>query len=219
MSFLYSRQIHALASLWRLFRGRKWNPSRKRLDSYDYCVEQHVVGSLLFTPLLLLLPTTSVFYMFFTILYTTISFICFMIEITISILRATPYAEVLLWLRFPSGVWIEIMPCQPTFSSSKHGLDQKITSDITNRDPETLVSLLHSNYATLGQVIAPSYRHLLQRTNLFSGMPSAYGVLSGQRIPTTVQVNLPPSLPWMCVSCREFWRLCLNAVLACRLSQ
>ncbi|KAK3160105.1 hypothetical protein QOZ80_1BG0055240 [Eleusine coracana subsp. coracana] len=42
ISLIYSSQIHTVASLWRLFRGRKWNPLRQRLDSYDYTVEQHV---------------------------------------------------------------------------------------------------------------------------------------------------------------------------------
>ncbi|XWS13536.1 hypothetical protein CRYUN_Cryun36dG0045000 [Craigia yunnanensis] len=73
ISILYSQQLHVLAALWRPFRGRKWNPLRQRLDSFDYTVKQHVVGSLLFTPLLLLLPTISVFYIFFTIMNTAIS--------------------------------------------------------------------------------------------------------------------------------------------------
>lgn len=111
-------------------------------------MEQHVVGSLLFTPLLLLLPTTSVFYIFFTILNTTICCICILIEITISILHATPYADILLWVtrrrRFPSGVWFKII-------SGCHGLDQRKTTDPVNkRVLQTVVSLLHSNYATLG---------------------------------------------------------------------
>ncbi|CAA2998474.1 Phosphatidylinositol N-acetylglucosaminyltransferase subunit Q [Olea europaea subsp. europaea] len=80
LSLIYSQQIQAIAALWRLFRGRKWNSLRQRLDSYDYSVEQHVVGSLLFTLLLLLLPTTSAFYIFFTILKTAVSFICMVVE-------------------------------------------------------------------------------------------------------------------------------------------
>jgi hypothetical protein len=40
-------------------RGREWNPLRQRLDSFDYTVRQHIVGSLLFTPLLLLFSILS----------------------------------------------------------------------------------------------------------------------------------------------------------------
>ncbi|OAY66976.1 Phosphatidylinositol N-acetylglucosaminyltransferase subunit Q, partial [Ananas comosus] len=126
ISFLYSQQIQVLASLWRLFRGRKWNPLRQRLDSYDYTVEQHVVGSLLFTPILLLLPTTSAFYIFFTMLNSMITSICIMVEIMISFLHATPYAEVIFWLtmrrRFPSGIWFETTQASSKHSSADYGL-------------------------------------------------------------------------------------------------
>lgn len=92
------------------------NPLRLRLDSYDYTVEQHVVGSLLFTPLLLLLPTTCVFYIFFTIVNTSIRVTRVLIEVLISIIHETPYVKVLLWLvrptRFPAGIWFEIASCK-----------------------------------------------------------------------------------------------------------
>ncbi|XP_020272581.1 uncharacterized protein LOC109847759 isoform X2 [Asparagus officinalis] len=211
MSLLYSQQIQALASLWRLFRGRKWNPLRQRLDSYDYTVEQHVVGALFFTPLLLLLPTTSVFYIFFTILNAIVCFTCIVIEISISILHATPYAELLLWVarkkRFSSGIWFEIM-------SGHHGLDKRQTSDTWNiRVPNTVISLLHANYATIVQIVSPSYRNLFQRLKPLIGGPSVFGILSGQRIPASLQIDHRQALPWMQISCWEYWRVCHSAVL------
>ncbi|EPS73627.1 hypothetical protein M569_01133, partial [Genlisea aurea] len=116
LSLVYSAQIQALAALWRIFRGRKWNPLRCRFDSYDYTVEEHVVGSLLFTPILLLLPTTSAFYVFFTILHTSLIFIYAVVDAAISILHSTPYAEIFLWLkrrqRFPSGIWFDVLSSQ-----------------------------------------------------------------------------------------------------------
>ena len=63
---LYSLQVSALASLWRLFRGKKWNVLRQRVDSATYDVNQLFIGTLLFTILLFLLPTTSLFYTVFT---------------------------------------------------------------------------------------------------------------------------------------------------------
>ncbi|CAI9274879.1 unnamed protein product [Lactuca saligna] len=96
ISLIYSRQIQATTALWRLFRGQKWNPLRERLDSYDYTVEQHIVGSLLFTPLLLVLPTTSAFYMSFTIMYTTIGFILMIIEIFSVDLKESVGSDVLV---------------------------------------------------------------------------------------------------------------------------
>jgi len=110
---LYASQLRALAALWRLFRARKRNPLRGRQDTYECTVEQLVVGSLMFTPLLLLLPTTSVFYTFFTLIYSILSIVRLCLQYLILILQLFPYAEVALWLlqpkRFPSGVWFKAL--------------------------------------------------------------------------------------------------------------
>ncbi|KAJ6747560.1 N-ACETYLGLUCOSAMINYL TRANSFERASE COMPONENT FAMILY PROTEIN / GPI1 FAMILY PROTEIN [Salix koriyanagi] len=178
ISLLYSWQIQALAALWRLFRGRKWNPLRQRLDSYHYTVKQHIVGSLLFTPLLLLLPTTSVFYMFFTILSTAIAFTCILIEITISMIHSTPYIKIFLWLmrrrRFPSGIWFEIASCQN--DSLEFACHDKVCSSSEKsyrnnnrgRDRSTImVSVLRSNFLSIGESLLYFsfncyYLHLMQ---------------------------------------------------------
>jgi len=140
------------------------NPLRQRLDSFDYTVKQHIVGSLLFTPLLLLLPTTSVFYIFFSIVDTTINLICILIEVTISIIHATPYIKIFLWLtrpgRFPCGIWLEICDCQSNhtastnrdfaneINSSKESLHLK---NFNREKSSILVSILHSNYLSIGE--------------------------------------------------------------------
>ena len=54
-----------LSSLWRLFRGKKWNVLRKRVDSASFDVDQLFVGTLLFTVLLFLLPTVALYYVVF----------------------------------------------------------------------------------------------------------------------------------------------------------
>ncbi|GLJ28900.1 hypothetical protein SUGI_0569890 [Cryptomeria japonica] len=105
-TLVYLHQIQALSALSRLFRGRKRNPRHARIDSFDYSVEQLVVGSLVFTPLLLLVPTTSIFYVFFTILNTVVSLACIGLQFLISSLHAF-FALIAIWLvhpkRFPSG--------------------------------------------------------------------------------------------------------------------
>lgn len=58
---LLSLQLSGLTSLGRLFMGRKWNVLRKRVDSCDYDTSQLLVGTILFTILLFLVPTTVVF--------------------------------------------------------------------------------------------------------------------------------------------------------------
>ncbi|CAA6672191.1 unnamed protein product [Spirodela intermedia] len=197
ISFLYSQQIWALTSLWRLFRGQKWNPLRLRLDSFDYSVEQHVVGSLLFTPILLLLPTTSVFYIFFTIVNSSISLLCITLEVGIAVLHATPYAEV------PSGLWLHL-------ETLNHRQEEEEDDSI-----EQLVSSLRSNYAKMGQILGPRYRSIFRGVSLSTGSSSIYGVLSGQRVPSTLGVGLPVAMPWTNVRSGVYWRLCRSSVLAC----
>ncbi|MCL7023886.1 hypothetical protein MKW94_012907 [Papaver nudicaule] len=225
-SLIYSLQIQALVALWRLFRGRKWNPLRERYDSNAYTVKQHVVGSLLFTPLLLLIPTTSVFYIFFSILNTTISMMCIMIEVTISILHATPYAKIALWMvrrrRFPTGIWFEIVLCpsikKPGSSRTgffrRRALSPMKTDEKRDDRPRILVSILRSNIANIGQIILPHYRDVFRGVSISSGALSAYGVLTGKRIPTSLNTRLPSTMPWLSVSCREYWWLCHDSILS-----
>ncbi|XP_008197507.2 phosphatidylinositol N-acetylglucosaminyltransferase subunit Q [Tribolium castaneum] len=60
-------QLKGLLSLWRLFIGRKYNPLRARVDSYQYSQHQLFIGTLGFTVLLFLLPTTTMYYTVFVI--------------------------------------------------------------------------------------------------------------------------------------------------------
>ncbi|XP_062309550.1 phosphatidylinositol N-acetylglucosaminyltransferase subunit Q isoform X2 [Osmerus eperlanus] len=65
---LYCMKVYGLSSLWRLFRGKKWNVLRQRVDSCCYDLDQLFIGTLLFTILLFLLPTTALYYLVFTLL-------------------------------------------------------------------------------------------------------------------------------------------------------
>ncbi|KAJ7976697.1 N-acetylglucosaminyl-phosphatidylinositol biosynthetic protein gpi1 [Quillaja saponaria] len=229
ISVLYSSQIQALASLWRLFRGQKWNPLRQRLDSFDYTVKQHVVGSLLFTPLLLLLPTTSVFYIFFSIVNTTINLICILIEVTISVIHATPYIKIFLWLvrprRFPSGIWFEIVCCRSNdngyaeFDCADEIISPSTTlpqrKDASRETFHSLVSVLHSNYLSIGQVILPHYKYVFSRVPKSFVSTSAYGILTGRRMPSRLGTVLPSPMPWLSMPYKEYWSLCYDSLAGC----
>ncbi|BAT85174.1 hypothetical protein LR48_Vigan1020s001500 [Vigna angularis] len=223
ISLIYSSQIQALAALWRLFRGRKWNPLRRRLDSFDYTVKQHIVGSLLFTPLLLLLPTTSVFYIFFSIVDTTINLICLLIEVSISIIHTTPYTKIFLWLvrrgRFPSGIWLEIIGCQSNSTVSAPSIDftdeMTLPKDFNREKSSILVSVLHSNYLSIGKVILPHYKTVFLGVSGSSISTVAYGILIGQRIPSMRGTLQPSPTPWTSMPYKEYWRLCHDSLIAC----
>ena len=59
---IYNWQLTIIISLFHLFRGRKRNVLRHRIDSCDYDLDQLLLGTILFTLLFFLLPTVAVFY-------------------------------------------------------------------------------------------------------------------------------------------------------------
>ena len=68
-------------SLWRLFRGKKYNPLRNRVDSSPHeNVEQLFVGTLAFTILLFLYPTTLVYYAVFAVLESCLTVTNFLVN-------------------------------------------------------------------------------------------------------------------------------------------
>ena len=62
---IYHWQLTILISLFHLFRGKKRNVLRNRIDSCDYDLDQLLLGTILFTLLFFLLPTVVVFYLTF----------------------------------------------------------------------------------------------------------------------------------------------------------
>ncbi|KAL1602708.1 pig-Q [Paraconiothyrium brasiliense] len=62
---IFNWQLNILLSLFHLFRGKKRNVLRNRIDSCDYDLDQLLLGTILFTLLFFLLPTVLVFYLLF----------------------------------------------------------------------------------------------------------------------------------------------------------
>ena len=63
---IFHWQLTIIVSLFHLFRGKKHNVLRNRIDSCDYDLDQLLLGTILFTLLSFLLPTIIVFYLTFT---------------------------------------------------------------------------------------------------------------------------------------------------------
>lgn len=62
---IYHWQWTIIISLFHLFRGKKHNVLRNRIDSCDYDLDQLLLGTILFTLLFFLLPTVLIFYFTF----------------------------------------------------------------------------------------------------------------------------------------------------------
>ena len=83
-------QYRGLVALWRLFLGKKYNPLRDRVDSADNTVEQLFLGTIVFTILLFLMPTTATFYCVFLTLKLVAESIMFVFRSSVDIIQWTP---------------------------------------------------------------------------------------------------------------------------------
>ncbi|XP_060116814.1 phosphatidylinositol N-acetylglucosaminyltransferase subunit Q [Heteronotia binoei] len=110
---LYCMKIYGLASLWRLFRGKKWNVLRQRVDSCSYDLDQLFIGTLLFTILLFLLPTTALYYLVFTLLRLLVVIVQGLLHLLVDLVNSLPFYSVLLRLcrpyRLASGVKFRVL--------------------------------------------------------------------------------------------------------------
>ncbi|KAF6271671.1 phosphatidylinositol glycan anchor biosynthesis class Q [Rhinolophus ferrumequinum] len=87
---LYCLKICGLSSLWRLFRGKKWNVLRQRVDSCSYDLDQLFIGTLLFTILVFLLPTTALYYLVFTLLRLLVITVQGLIHLLVDLINSLP---------------------------------------------------------------------------------------------------------------------------------
>ncbi|XP_060696892.1 phosphatidylinositol N-acetylglucosaminyltransferase subunit Q [Hemiscyllium ocellatum] len=109
---LYCLKIYGLSSLWRLFRGKKWNVLRQRVDSCSYDLDQLFIGTLLFTILLFLLPTTALYYLVFTLLRLVVVVVQGLIHLLVDFINSLPLYALGLRLcrpyRLAAGVKFEV---------------------------------------------------------------------------------------------------------------
>ncbi|XP_064093452.1 phosphatidylinositol N-acetylglucosaminyltransferase subunit Q-like [Macrobrachium nipponense] len=72
---IHMLQISLLGSQWRAFRGRKWNPLKLRIDSDTgkHMSLKRVLTAVVFTLVIFLLPTTTVYYLVFVALRVSLS--------------------------------------------------------------------------------------------------------------------------------------------------
>lgn len=64
---IHAWQLNAISSLSLLFRGRKYNVLRKRVDAQDYALDQLAVGTILLCVVVFLAPTVLTYYVLFAL--------------------------------------------------------------------------------------------------------------------------------------------------------
>lgn len=100
---IYKRQLEIIKSLFQLFRGKKYNVLRNRIDNLNnyetgdvFEIDQLLLGTLLFMIMIFLLPTTFAFYLTFSIIHILILMAHNLLENVTIILNFTPIFVCLL---------------------------------------------------------------------------------------------------------------------------
>lgn len=108
---IYQLQLNFLSSLWRLFRGKKYNPLKQRIDTCNYDIEQLLLGTILFTVTFFLLPTVTIYYSFFTLVKLIILAIKILLYIALEVLNSFPVYSLVVYIGdselFPGGIYLE----------------------------------------------------------------------------------------------------------------
>jgi len=93
--------------------GKKWNVLRLRVDSVSYQADQFILGTILFTIILFLLPTTLLYYVVFTSIHLVVLLIQTILSTVaerISVIRLDRMfvmneAELREGIKFPINSW------------------------------------------------------------------------------------------------------------------
>lgn len=122
---IYNWQLTIIGSLFHLFRGKKRNVLRNRIDSCDYALDQLLLGTILFTLLFFLLPTILVFYLTFAAARMAIIGLKAEMDILLACLNHFPLFALMLRLkdsrRLPGGISFELLDYAPIPEAPMNG--------------------------------------------------------------------------------------------------
>lgn len=169
---IYMHQLRTLAAFWRLFRGKKWNVLRSRIDSCDYDIDQLLLGTVLFTVLFFLFPTIAVYYVYFSLLRLGLAVAQELVAQAINLFNHLPIYSLVLYVQDPTlftgTIWLERVE-QPQQSLS---LPSSLPSSFWTIQvkPVGMVALLHHFSEQLSQSLRHySLKHVL--SCVLSGTP------------------------------------------------
>ncbi|KAG9245851.1 N-acetylglucosaminyl transferas-like protein component Gpi1 [Calycina marina] len=158
---IYNWQYTILLSLFQLFRGKKHNVLRKRIDSCDYDLDQLLLGTILFTLLFFLLPTVVVFYLTFATARMAIIILKAVLDTLLACLNHFPLFALMLRIkdsqRLPGGIRFELRDTQTIMTRSSNKEMPLPTSYISLKSvPLTFRAMFHQ-YFQLGHRIRSHY--------------------------------------------------------------
>jgi phosphatidylinositol glycan class Q protein len=129
---IFHWQLMIIISLFHLFRGKKRNILRNRIDSCDYDLDQLLLGTILFTLQFFLLPTVFVFYLTFASARIAVIALKAALEMGLACLNHFPLFAVMLRLkdpgRLPGGICFELQDTTDLSSDMASATDSPPTA-------------------------------------------------------------------------------------------
>lgn len=106
---LYRTFVQVLISLWRLFRGNKFNPLRRRVDTCVYTLDELFVGTLTFVIACYLVPSVAAYHYFFSVCMYCADIIEAVLWLVYACVFSFPVVPLFLWVFSPSKSEKEIV--------------------------------------------------------------------------------------------------------------
>ncbi|KAI4700890.1 hypothetical protein J4E81_003854 [Alternaria sp. BMP 2799] len=201
---IFHWQLTIIISLFHLFRGKKRNILRNRIDSCDYDLDQLLLGTILFTLQFFLLPTVFVFYLTFASARIAVIGLKAALEMGLACLNHFPLFAVMLRLkdpgRLPGGICFELQDTTDLSSSTTSETGSPPTAYVLLKSIPLSLRAMFQPYFDLGDRIRKHY---------FSPSVLLY-LVSGQFVPPIHRRNLYSlqysMLPANRASIGELWK-------------
>ncbi|KTW27938.1 phosphatidylinositol N-acetylglucosaminyltransferase [Pneumocystis jirovecii RU7] len=172
-TLIYNWQLTILISLFHLFRGKKKNILRNRIDSCDYDIDQLVLGTILFTLFAFLFPTILAFYFTFALVRIIIIIIKAILDTTLTFANHFPLFAIMLRIkdpfRLPGGIRFELMDFKPS-NQLQFSLKPIQTSYIFLKSTPLSLESMFCQYSRLAQRLKCHYFSKQVIINLVRGI-------------------------------------------------
>lgn len=214
---IFNWQLTIIFSLFQLFRGKKRNVLRNRIDNCDYDLDQLLLGTILFTLLFFLLPTVIVFYLTFASARMAIITLKATLDTCLACLNHFPLFALMLRLkdskRLPGGIYFALLT--PEMSKvqtppEEEGSDGNLEEDSSRYHSSTSYVSLSSTPLSIQQIFL-QYFQLGSRIQKHYFSPKVvYRLLTGQFIPPISRESMYQMqytvLPRKRVSVAQVWK-------------
>ncbi|KAH8120284.1 Gpi1-domain-containing protein [Phellopilus nigrolimitatus] len=158
----FKNQLMMLNSLFNLFRGKRYNVLRCRLDDWSYDLDQLLLGAMLFTLVSFLFPTIAAYYVLFALSRLAVIILQAGFEVALALLNHFPLFALTLRVKDP---WR--LPGGITFFSFRDPVSNR--TYFTMQNSSVPFSRIFSQYTVLGSRLGTYYSPSRLVAKLFKG--------------------------------------------------